>query len=250
MFFNSGGSIKSGQKVIDSLYYFKEQPMLDCNQYIIKKKDADELILFDAGNGKSMDGLFKGMEKLGLNYKNITKLYLTHEHVDHVLGVYTLLERMESYPPQIFAYGRTAEILREGKESEIFPGNLGISPRMFGVDIRPIKVHEITESEPINIGNEYSFTIYHTPGHSQGSIVYYEPDKKILIPGDLIFANGSIGRFDFPGSSLKSLQESIKFIADNLDVGYLLPGHMNVTNDGNRHIQMSNKYVQSIGTSF
>jgi len=249
MFF-SGGTQKMGRNVVDSLFYFEEQAMLDCNQYIIKDDKTDELSLFDAGNGKSLSGLFKGMEKFQLNYENITKVYLTHEHVDHVLGLYRLLEELKENPPQIFAYGRTAEILRQGNTSEIFPRSLGISPSMFGADIHPINVTELDIDEPVIIGSEYKFTIYHTPGHSEGSIVYYEPSKNILIPGDLIFANGSIGRFDFPGSSLKSLQNSIKFIAENLDVKYLLPGHMSITSEGNKHIQMSNRYAQSIRGNF
>lgn len=246
MFSSSSGSTKSGRKVVDSLYYFNEQQMLDCNQYIIKDTVSDEMVLFDAGNGKSLSGLFKGMEKLELDYENITKLYLTHEHVDHVLGVYTLLDRMGDNAPKVYAYGRTAEILRQGNESEIFPGNLGISPRMFGVEIRPIEVQEITEDEPVNIGSDYSFTIYHTPGHSQGSIVYYDPKKRILIPGDLVFTESSFGRYDFPGGSLRQLQDSIEFV-NNLDVKYLLPGHMGISDKGNSQIAASNRMVHSIG---
>jgi glyoxylase-like metal-dependent hydrolase (beta-lactamase superfamily II) len=246
MFFSSGGSIKSGRKVIDSLYYFAEQQMLDCNQYIINDEESEELVLFDAGNGKSLNGLFEGMEKLGLDPEHISKLYLTHEHVDHVLGVYTFLDKFGDDALEIFAYGRTAEILQQGKESEIFPGNLGISPRMFGVEICPIRVHKITKDDPVRIGQDYNFTIYHTPGHSQGSIVYYEPDKKILISGDLVFTGGSFGRYDFPGGSLSQLQDSIKFV-NNLDVTYLLPGHMGISDNGNTQIAASNRMVHTIG---
>ncbi|MFO7797066.1 MAG: MBL fold metallo-hydrolase [Promethearchaeati archaeon] len=238
-----------GRNVVDSLFYFEEQAMLDCNQYIIKDDTTDELALFDAGNGKSLSGLFDGMEKFQLNYENITKVYLTHEHVDHVLGLYRLLEELKKDPPQIFAYGRTAEILRQGKSSEIFPRSLGISPSMFGADIHPINVTDLNLDTPINIGSEYKFTIYHTPGHSEGSIVYYEPIKKILIPGDLVFIEGSFGRFDFPGGSLEKLQNSIEFV-DGLDVTYLLPGHMGISDSGNTQIALSNRMVHSIGNYY
>ena len=40
--------------------------MLDCNQYIIEDKDTNELAIFDTGNAISLQGLFKGMEKLNL----------------------------------------------------------------------------------------------------------------------------------------------------------------------------------------
>ncbi|MFX0178089.1 MAG: MBL fold metallo-hydrolase, partial [Candidatus Hodarchaeota archaeon] len=95
----------------------------------------------------------------------------------------------------------------------------------------------------------FDFQIFHTPGHSIGSISYYEPNKKILIPGDLVFTGGSFGRYDFPGGSLQVLTESIKFVND-LDVIYLLPGHMGISKEGNQQISLSYKFVQSIRNFF
>jgi glyoxylase-like metal-dependent hydrolase (beta-lactamase superfamily II) len=248
MFF-SGQSIKTGKKVIKDLFYFSENQMLDCNQYLIHDTDKDELILFDAGNGKSLSGLFDGMKKLGFSYENIRKIYLTHEHIDHVLGLYSLMEKLKNDPPEIFAYTTTAKILQGGEREKIFPGNLGISPEMFGVNIKPLNVIELTPSDTIKIASSFSFQIYHTPGHSEGSIVYYEPNKKILIAGDLVFIGGSFGRYDFPDGSLKKLTKSIEFV-NNLDVKYLLPGHMGISNEGNEQTQYSTRMVKSIGSYY
>jgi glyoxylase-like metal-dependent hydrolase (beta-lactamase superfamily II) len=120
---------------------------------------------------------------------------------------------------------------------------------MFGLEIIPLKVSDLKVEETISIGSEFNFQIYYTPGHSLGSICYYESSKKILIPGDLVFAGGSFGRYDFPGGSLNSLIESIKFVS-NLDVKYLLPGHMNISDNGNQQIESSYRMVQSIGRFF
>ncbi len=244
MVFRSESSEKKGQKVLENLYYFSEDSMLDCNIYAIVSKSG-EITLFDGGKSTSLQGLFKGMEKLNLDYKNITKIFLTHEHLDHVMGLYPLMEIMKDDPPEIFAYGETAKILTKGDESQIFPGNFGITAKMFGVKVNPLKVTDLKEFNDIEISSEYNFQIYYTPGHSLGSITYYEPSKKILIPGDLVFTGGSFGRFDFPGSSLKSLQDSIKFVND-LDVKYLLPGHMGISDIGNRQIEFSYRMVSSI----
>ena len=249
VFSGVSSSVKMGKIVIENVYYFAENPMLDCNQFIIVDKKNDELALFDAGNGLSLKGLIEGMGKLGLNYEQITRIYLTHEHVDHVLGIYPLIKLLKNNPPELYAYGETAKILREGNESKIFPGNLGISPGMFGLEIIPLKVNDLKVEETISIGSEFNFQIYYTPGHSLGSICYYESSKKILIPGDLVFAGGSFGRYDFPGGSLNSLIESIKFV-NNLDVKYLLPGHMNISDNGNQQIEYSYRMVQSIRNFF
>ncbi len=250
MFFSgTESSVKLGRKVIKDVYHFEENPMLDCNQFLINNKSKDELALFDSGNGLSLKGLFEGMNNLGLDYRNITKVFLTHEHVDHVLGLYTLLKILKNNPPEIYAYGETADILEKGNESKIFPGNLGISPKMFNLEIIPLDIKKMNINETINIGSEFAFQIYFTPGHSQGSVCYYEPNKKILIPGDLVFTGGSFGRYDFPGGSLEALIESIKLV-NNLDVKYLLPGHMGISDNGNQQIDYSYKMVQSISSFF
>jgi hydroxyacylglutathione hydrolase len=250
MFLSTGSkTIKKGKEVIKNLYYFSENIMLDCNQYVILDKDSGGLILFDAGNGVSLTSLIGGLKELNLDYQNITKVFLTHEHVDHVLGLYPLMRLMKNNPPTIFAYGETASILNNGDVSKIFPGNLGISPSMFGVEIIPLAIIDLKQTKSVKISSEFNFQIFHTPGHSIGSISFYEPNKKILIPGDLVFTGGSFGRYDFPGGSLEILTDSIKFVND-LDVKYLLPGHMGISNDGNQQIALSYKFVQSIRNFF
>ncbi|UCC19109.1 MAG: MBL fold metallo-hydrolase [Promethearchaeota archaeon] len=252
MFFSSGESEKKGKEVKRNLYYFSENQMLDCNQYIIQDPDTNELTLFDAGNGLSLKGLFKGLEKCNLDPFNITKVFLTHEHVDHTLGLYPLMTLLKDNPPEILAYGETAKILREGDISRIFPGNLGIKPSMFGVEIIPLDVTDLMSANKIKVCSDYEFQIHYTPGHSLGSISYYDPNKKILIPGDLVFRAellyniGSFGRYDFPGGSLDTLKKSIEHVFE-LDVLTLLPGHMGIVEeDANLHIALSYKTIQTL----
>ncbi|GAF86797.1 unnamed protein product, partial [marine sediment metagenome] len=96
---------------------------------------------------------------------------------------------------------------------------------------------------------DFSFQIHYTPGHSPGSICYYDPDKKVLIPGDLIFKGGSFGRYDFPGGSLQDLINSIKSM-NNLDVKYLLPGHMGISSNGNKSIELTYRMIKSMGSFY
>ncbi len=249
MFFPNSSSTKIGKKVVENLFYFPETMMLDCNQYVIVDKQSGALSLFDAGNGMSLKGLIEGFKQLELDISDIKSVFLTHEHVDHVLGLYTLMKRMQQNPPKIFAYGETAKILKEGDEEQIFPGNLGIQPRMFGVEIVPLNIIDLMEVKEIEVTPEFRFQIHYTPGHSLGSISYYEPSKKILIPGDLVFSGGSFGRYDFPGGSLSTLQKSIEYVS-KLDVSYLLPGHMDISNKGNQQIQLSYRMACSVQDFF
>ncbi|MFO8017974.1 MAG: MBL fold metallo-hydrolase [Promethearchaeia archaeon] len=249
MFRTNTNSIKKGTAVTDKVYFFSELPMLDCNQIVVESPDKKNLTLFDAGNGLSLNSLIKGMKKKDLSPQNIKRVYLTHEHLDHVIGLYPLLDMLKDHPPELYAYGVTARILEEGDQSKIIPANLGVSPDRFGITIRPLNVNDIKDKKAVELDDEFRLKLYHTPGHSEGSVTYYEPDKKILIPGDLVFAGGSFGRYDFPGGSLKNLQDSIEFV-NTLDVKYLLPGHMNYSSKGNQEIERSNKVVHSLGSNF
>jgi glyoxylase-like metal-dependent hydrolase (beta-lactamase superfamily II) len=66
-------------------------------------------------------------------------------------------------------------------------------------------------------------TVFHTPGHSPGSISIYWNSQKALFTGDLVFKEG-LGRTDLPGGNGSMLKQSIKRLAE-LEVDYLLPGH-------------------------
>ena len=142
MFLSKDDSEKRGREVLSNMYFFSENQMLDCNQYTVKNDETDEISLFDAGNALSLDGLFKGMEKLKLNYEKISKVFLTHEHVDHVLGIYKLINILKDEPPEIYAYGNTAKVLEKGDHTKILPIMLGLCAKRFGIGIIPLEVND------------------------------------------------------------------------------------------------------------
>ena len=57
-----------------------------------------------------------------------------------------------------------------------------------------------------------------------GSIGLYHRPMKILIPGDVIYADYAIGRFDLYGANASELMKSLMRLAE-LEVDILLPGH-------------------------
>ncbi|MEJ2562615.1 MAG: MBL fold metallo-hydrolase [Anaerolineales bacterium] len=54
-----------------------------------------------------------------------------------------------------------------------------------------------------------TFEVRHTPGHSQGHVIFLDREDGVVFCGDLIF-QGSIGRFDLPGGNGQTLMESIR----------------------------------------
>ena len=66
-----------------------------------------------------------------------------------------------------------------------------------------------TEGEVIRV-DELSFTVWHTPGHTPGSVVLL--CDAYLFCGDTLFA-GSIGRTDLEGGSSAQMAESLRKLA-------------------------------------
>jgi hydroxyacylglutathione hydrolase len=229
---------KKSIEIIKNIFLFAEFKNLDCNIYILKSeiKNDYELTLIDSGNGLNSKNLMQGMKKIGLDPSKIKRILLTHEHLDHILGIYNIPE-LASSKPEIYALGETAKIIEQADEDAIAPKELGIPVSLFQVDIKPLDVKRLKEGDELTFG-DFSFKILYTPGHSLGSISLFEKKLKILFPGDVVFCGGSFGRVDFPGGSAKDLRQSISRLTE-LDVSILCPGHLAYSKNGSKEIKLS-----------
>ena len=132
----------------------------------------------------------------------LTHILLTHGHYDHV--------------------GAVAALRREtGCKVYLDPADA------LGNDLYPLKSSDVDEAWPVS-GNlaidELTFTVYHTPGHTPGSVVLALGN--MLFCGDTLFA-GSCGRTDMPGGSGIQMQQSLSMLAESdlRNDMQVLPGH-------------------------
>jgi glyoxylase-like metal-dependent hydrolase (beta-lactamase superfamily II) len=65
----------------------------------------------------------------------------------------------------------------------------------------------IREDDSVRIGEDVLHVLF-TPGHSPGSISFYDKEAKFVISGDVLF-QGSVGRTDLPGGDFTVLEKSI-----------------------------------------
>ena len=232
---------KHSQQLLPNFYYFAEGAMLDSNMYLLR--DGEKLCLIDTGNGLSLPALISSMEKLELDVHNITHIILTHEHLDHLMGLYPLLETI-TQPPEILAHPYCAVMLEEGKEERIIPRMFGATAKTFKITVIPIpNITRLTEGSEFTFG-QFTFQTLYSPGHSKGSICLFDPTHKILLSGDVVFPQGSFGRYDFPGCSLQDLIRSIQRLATLKEVEFLCAGHMSpVLQDGGRHVALSARNI-------
>ena len=84
------------------------------------------------------------------------------------------------------------------------------------------KPQQILENEEwIDLGNR-RLQVIHTPGHSPGHCCFYEPERKYLYSGDLIY-KGCLYAF-YPTTNPELFWKSVKKVSA-LEVEKILPGH-------------------------
>ncbi len=125
------------------------------------------------------------------------RLILTHCHIDHILGCKYISEN----------YNLVSETNKV--EMQVFE-NAERAAAIFGIRLEkpPAPGKFIDENDVIKFGNS-ELKILFTPGHSPGSLCFYNSEQKFVIGGDVLF-HGSIGRTDLPGGNFDTLISSIK----------------------------------------
>jgi hydroxyacylglutathione hydrolase len=99
----------------------------------------------------------------------------------------------------------------------------------------------LKEGETIRIGED-ELEIRFTPGHSPGSVIFYNEAGGFVVGGDVLF-NGSIGRTDLPGGDHDTLINSIQTQLFTLpDETKVYSGHGSLTTIGFE--KMNNPYVK------
>lgn len=144
----------------------------------------------------------------------------THLHFDHVFGV-NFVEKQFGVKMQAH---KADEFLLETMNEQL--AMFGFTPNG---DYVPTVGKYIDENDTIEFGNQ-KLSIMHVPGHSPGSIVFYNKEQNVAVSGDVLF-NGSIGRTDLPQGNHHQLIDGIKsklLVLPPNTVVY--PGHGPATN--------------------
>jgi glyoxylase-like metal-dependent hydrolase (beta-lactamase superfamily II) len=165
------------------------------NTYILYN-DSKEAFIVDPGNSNAKENTII-TQFIQEKQLTLTRLLLTHGHIDHIMGNQFIFE----------TYG----LLPEMNEKDLFfIQSMQKTAQMYGIQAEPspLPKHFINNNDIITLGN-YEFLCLATPGHSPGSICFYCPSMNLLIGGDVLFQN-SIGRTDLPMGNHQELINSIK----------------------------------------
>jgi glyoxylase-like metal-dependent hydrolase (beta-lactamase superfamily II) len=131
------------------------------------------------------------------NDLKVTKVLLTHAHLDHVFGLKWVADTFHCIP---YMHPFEQPVLDRGPQMGLFYGM--VYPAYTGTTI------PVTEGGKINLGKDELEVIF-APGHAPGHVCYYCRSQHFIVEGDVLF-QGSIGRTDLPGGDHQTLLTSIR----------------------------------------
>ncbi len=161
--------------------------------------------------GGDLDRIRAAIASAGVTVKQIL---LTHAHIDHA-GAAAEFAEQEGLP-----------IVGPQEGDQFWIDRLAMQASMFG--FKPSRTFVPTrwlhQGDTVKIG-KLVLEVRHCPGHTPGHVVFFEPQAKLAIVGDVLFA-GSIGRTDFPlgdhATLVRSIREQLFTLGDEVQ---FIPGH-------------------------
>lgn len=220
-------------------------PLGYINTYLIQ--GDNECLLIDTGwnTEEAFDSLQKQLAELGIGFKDISQIVITHCHPDH----YGLAGRLKQVSNAKIAlhyldkdlidtYINVDKYLYQLEQWEHIngvPPNEMLDyqttyPEMKGCVVPILPDITLQGGETISI-DSFSFQVLWTPGHSAGHICLYEPTQKILFAGDFILPtitpNISLDPQESGDNPLDDYLSSLSSVKQ-LDVNLILPAHENV----------------------
>lgn len=173
-------------------------PPIGTNCYLLLDEESGKGAIIDPGGAGAQ--IAAAAENMGMTP---TAIFLTHGHYDHTGAVPELREKYPGIP----VYLHADDAVMTKRVDSLMP--------------------DVGETIPYGEGDELAVGgltvhVYHTPGHSQGSVTLAVDD--VLFTGDTLFA-GSCGRTDLAGGSTDAILLSLKRLAGFEGDRQVLPGH-------------------------
>ena len=144
-------------KLIDNLYFYPEQGMLDCNTYVIGNSHT---IIIDPGSTQFVPELIQDLHKDGIEPEDIEIITNTHLHIDHC------------WANEAFKEISGARFLCHPQHKKFYDITVIENFRVFGFPVIELKEDGYLDDGWLKTG-KMEFELISSPGHSPDSICLY-----------------------------------------------------------------------------
>ena len=222
------------------------------NIYLFRTKNG--FLSIDTGwdSPPALKSLQDQLAEIGATLSDIKQIIITHGHIDH-LGMTLRFRNLNN--PRTYIHEKELELIKirfSGGDNFLpmtdtflkkhgFPGS-ELTPPEFQLpipdDISSIKPDVLLKGgEKISAG-QYTLEVIHTPGHTPGHIVLYEPLKKFIISGDMLLptiaTNAAFHVQHIQNPLLKYINSLLEL--QKLDINLVFPGHEDIYLDPHQRI--------------
>jgi hydroxyacylglutathione hydrolase len=208
------------KEILPKLYMIKTGKP-SCTSYLILGDKMN--VLVDSGINQNFKILKKDIKEIGLGIDQLNLVINTHEHVDH-FGANRFLQ--ETVPIITHRYAATKIV---SADDEV------LLCRAHGHDPTGYHVNLWLENMNVIDLGDWFLKIFHTPGHTSGSISIYEPRKRVLLSGDTVFAEGTISDISSSGSYGEYVNSLARLNTMKIDL--MLPGHGSISTNVEEDIE-------------
>lgn len=153
------------------------------------------------------------LEYIAEHNLTLKHILLTHAHVDHLYG------------SAFFTRHFKRSFLMHPDDVSLL-STMDVQAKMVGSSVEPPPEPQglLQEGDTITFGRA-KWHVLHCPGHSPGSLCFYDEANEFIITGDVLF-RGAVGNMFMPGGSLAQLVGSIQKKLLPLPGGTIVyPGH-------------------------
>jgi glyoxylase-like metal-dependent hydrolase (beta-lactamase superfamily II) len=174
--------------------------------------DGERPVVVDCGTGTVNEHNLARVHK-ALDGKKVDRIVLTHGHFDHSGGAAAFSRDLNA---PVYVHEEAIEMLASSDPQ-------ATGAWLFGAKPDPVEALPLKEGDVVDVGpTEYQ--VLYTPGHSLHSIALWHEPSRTLIPGDTVYADGGIGRWDLKGGDYDQLVASLTRLAD-LEAEVMYSGH-------------------------
>ena len=182
------------------------------------------LVLIDSGLAGEAEQIVAQLEEAGYSLSDLRTILLTHYHGDHIGNAAELARRSGA---RVLAHRDDVPYI---ERTEPAPAGSSVSRRLLTwmservFKTAPCKVDKALQDGDV-VDTLGGLQVIHTPGHTPGSIVFHQPERRILFCGDVLFNQSSLQLApSFFSLDVPLARESARKLAD-LSVEVLCLGH-------------------------